>query len=31
MPVGSSRWRKAEEIVEEIGRDVAGLVGKGQW
>jgi len=30
VPVGSSRWRKAEEIVEEIGRDVAGLVGKGQ-
>jgi hypothetical protein len=29
VPVESSRWRKAEEIVEEVGRDVAGFVDKG--
>ena len=30
VPVASSRSRKAEGIVEELGRDVAGYAGKGQ-
>ena len=30
MPVSSSRWRKAADIVEEIGKDVARFTEEGQ-